>query len=316
MATPRHKRAGWRRLALGAAAAMAAFGVALGAAHAQQVVTMPRAGVTVVTAPAPGSTPGLPRVINMITEGTPAGGNVDRWATHIREAADRFGIPEAWIREVMRMESGGNPVAQSWAGAQGLMQVIPSTYAVLRAQHGLGPNAYEPRDNILAGAAYIREMYDLYGFPAFLAAYNAGPRRVEGFMSGQPLPAETVNYLNVLGPRLRGTTVAEGPLAAFLRGAEATSPTGAAVVNVAAALAAYQPAQPANAAAPAMGPQIIAVGQGGPRVAPVPRDATGLVPRGMLGGPQLVTMPRADAAPVMVPLPPAVLANLNKASRR
>jgi cell division protein FtsN len=85
----------------------------------------------------------------------------------------------------------------------GLMQLMPQTYEELRQRHGLGPDPYDPRDNILAGAAYLREMYDRYGAPAFLAAYNAGPHRLDDFLSGaSPLPAETVNYVAAVGPRI------------------------------------------------------------------------------------------------------------------
>lgn len=56
---------------------------------------------------------------------------------HIAEASQRFGIPEAWIRAVMRVESAGDPAATSHAGAMGLMQVMPGTYAELRARYGL-----------------------------------------------------------------------------------------------------------------------------------------------------------------------------------
>ncbi|HEY1146601.1 MAG TPA: lytic transglycosylase domain-containing protein, partial [Allosphingosinicella sp.] len=105
---------------------------------------------------------------------------VDRWSIHIREASARFGIPEEWIRRVMRAESGGRTTLDgrpitSHAGAMGLMQVMPGTYEELRYVHGLGGDAYDPRDNIMAGTAYLREMYDLYGSPGFLGAYNAGP---------------------------------------------------------------------------------------------------------------------------------------------
>ena len=67
----------------------------------------------------------------------------------------------------------------------GLMQVMPQTYDTLRAQYGLGDDPYEPRDNILAGAAYIREMYAIYGAPGFLAAYNAGPDRLDAWLAGE-----------------------------------------------------------------------------------------------------------------------------------
>lgn len=129
------------------------------------------------------------------------------YAAHVGEASRRFGIPEAWIWSVMRVESAGNPSATSHAGAMGLMQVMPGTYAELRSRHGLGPNAYDPRDSILAGAAYLREMHDRYGSAGFLAAYNAGPGRWEDYVSrGRPLPAETVAYMARLSPLVGGST--------------------------------------------------------------------------------------------------------------
>lgn len=99
------------------------------------------------------------------------------FAIYIDEAARRFRIPAAWIRAVMRIESAGDVRAISSAGAMGLMQIMPDTWAELRVRHRLGRDPYDPRDNILAGAAYLREMYDRYGSPGFLAAYNAGPGR-------------------------------------------------------------------------------------------------------------------------------------------
>src|SRR3546814_14064344 len=86
-------------------------------------------------------------------------------AVHIEEAVRRFGIPAAWIRAVMRAESAGDVRAISSAGAMGLMQIMPDTWAELRVRHRLGRDPYDPRDNILAGAAYLREMYDRYGPP-------------------------------------------------------------------------------------------------------------------------------------------------------
>lgn len=140
----------------------------------------------------------------------------DPWGPYIREAALRFGVPEQWVRAVMRQESGGRDDAVSSAGAMGLMQVIPSTYAMLRARYDLGDDPYEPHDNIMAGTAYIREMYDRYGAPGFLAAYNAGPNRLDSYMAeGTPLPNETVSYLSAIAPRLGGGTALSGPLAVF-----------------------------------------------------------------------------------------------------
>lgn len=128
----------------------------------------------------------------------------DPVAVFIAEAAQRFGIPERWIRAVIRAESAGDVRATSSAGAMGLMQIMPDTWAALRTRHRLGRDPYDPRDNILAGAAYLREMYDRYGSPGFLAAYNAGPGRYEAYLAGRPLPAETRAYVAALVPFFGG----------------------------------------------------------------------------------------------------------------
>ncbi len=146
----------------------------------------------------------------------------DPWGPYVHEAAARFQIPERWIRAVMRQESGGHQYGSdgtpitSGAGAMGLMQVMPRTYDTLRQQYALGDDPYDPHDNILAGSAYIRDMYAIYGAPAFLAAYNAGPDRLASYLAGSAsLPDETVNYLASVAPRL-GTDVAmTGPLAVY-----------------------------------------------------------------------------------------------------
>ena len=125
---------------------------------------------------------------------------IERWATYISEAARRFGRPEAWVRAVMQAESGGLADAKSSAGAIGLMQIMPETYAELRARYGLGANAYDPHDNIIAGTAYMSEMIALFGVPNFLAAYNAGHARLEDYLQrGRPLPEETQRYLAQIG---------------------------------------------------------------------------------------------------------------------
>ena len=123
------------------------------------------------------------------------------YAVHVADAAQHFGIPERWIWAVMRVESNGDSRAISSAGAMGLMQIMPGTWAQLRVRHGLGTDPFDVRDNILAGAAYLREMHDRYGdASAMLAAYNAGPGRYDDYLSrGRPLPAETVAYLARLG---------------------------------------------------------------------------------------------------------------------
>ena len=131
---------------------------------------------------------------------------VDPNAAHIAEAARRFGIPEHWIVAVLRAESAGDVRAVSSAGAMGLMQVMPDTWAGLRIRHRLGRDPYDPRDNILAGTAYLREMFDRYGnVAAMLAAYNAGPGRYDEYLAtGRALPPETRAYVAALAPILGG----------------------------------------------------------------------------------------------------------------
>lgn len=120
-------------------------------------------------------------------------------AAAVLEASRRFGVPVDWIVAVMRVESGGDPRAVSRAGAIGLMQLMPATYAELRRDLGLGADPFAVRDNILAGTAYLRRMFDRYGAPGFLAAYNAGPGRWEAHLTGaRPLPAETIRYVQRL----------------------------------------------------------------------------------------------------------------------
>ncbi|HEU0162681.1 MAG TPA: lytic transglycosylase domain-containing protein [Rhizomicrobium sp.] len=141
---------------------------------------------------------------------------LDRWDSHVTEASRRFKVPKTWIRAVMARESGGRtmlgegqPIV-SRAGAIGLMQVMPDTYAEMRAEHGLGDNPFDARDNVLAGTAYLRWLHKRYGYPQMFAAYNAGPGRVDTHRAtGGRLPAETRAYvggitraLNPGGPHL------------------------------------------------------------------------------------------------------------------
>lgn len=163
-----------------------------------------------------------------------------RFAAFINEASRRFHIPEEWIRAVMHAESEYVSDVSS-AGAMGLMQIMPDTWTELRARYTLGADPFDPHDNIVGGAAYLREMLDRYGnVAAMLAAYNAGPRRYDDYLAtGRALPAETRNYVAKLAPLLGGTTPAdstpaltsrpadwrEAPL--FIAVAGARSPVGA-----------------------------------------------------------------------------------------
>ena len=143
---------------------------------------------------------------------TPPGPASDPWGPYIQEASTKYDVPARWIREVMHQESGGHLYGRngnlitSGAGAMGLMQVMPGTYDELRARYPeLGDDPFDPHNNILAGTAYIREMYDIYGSPGFLAAYNAGPGRMDDYLTrSRTLPEETRRYVAIIGSRLGG----------------------------------------------------------------------------------------------------------------
>jgi soluble lytic murein transglycosylase-like protein len=159
---------------------------------------------------------------------------MDHWRAEIAEASARFGVPVAWIERVMRAESGGHitlggrPIT-SRAGAMGLMQLMPATWMAMRAAYGLGRNPHDPHDNFLAGTAYLRAMYNRFGYPGLFAAYNAGPGRYAAHLaSGRALPGETRAYLaEVTGDRPRVIDNAARPSASmFVVLATATQPSG------------------------------------------------------------------------------------------
>jgi membrane-bound lytic murein transglycosylase B len=140
----------------------------------------------------------------------------DLVAATVVEAARRFGIPASWIRAVMQVENGGDAQAVSPKGAMGLMQIMPETWADLRQRYGLSADPFDPHDNIIAGAAYLRELHDRYGSPGFLAAYNAGPARYEDHLAtGQPLPPETRAYVALLAPLIGDGTIDDTAMVAI-----------------------------------------------------------------------------------------------------
>jgi soluble lytic murein transglycosylase-like protein len=148
----------------------------------------------------------------------------DPYGDHIAEAAQRFELPAAWIRAVMRAESDGDPLALSPKGAIGLMQIMPETWTELRVRYRLGEDPYDPHDNIVAGAAYIRELFDRYGSPEWIAAYNAGPARYEEALKGRRLPPETRAYVATLAPIISNS---ESPGAVVVASADPLSWTRA-----------------------------------------------------------------------------------------
>ena len=139
----------------------------------------------------------------------------DPFAGFVAEASHRFALPVSSIRAVMQAESGGDVRALSPKGAMGLMQIMPATWAALRQRYGLGADPYDPRDNITAGTAYLRELHDRFGERGFLAAYNAGPNRYEEHLvTGRPLPSETLSYIATVKSLLDGNLAEGSPAAA------------------------------------------------------------------------------------------------------
>ena len=113
------------------------------------------------------------------------------YAGIIRQAAHRFGIPQHLLERTILAESGGNPAAKSPAGALGLMQLMPAT------ARGLGvTNPFNPHQNIMGGAKYLRDQYNKFGsWREALAAYNAGPAAVAKY-GGVPPFHETQHYVH------------------------------------------------------------------------------------------------------------------------
>lgn len=125
--------------------------------------------------------------------------SIDGYAAFIECASAQFNLPSSWIRAVITVESRGDALAVSPKGAMGLMQLMPTTWATLKDRYHLGANPFDPHDNIVAGTAYLRELLDRFGSSGFLAAYNAGPRRLQRHLTAaQPLPGETARYLGAL----------------------------------------------------------------------------------------------------------------------
>ncbi len=109
----------------------------------------------------------------------------------VTAAAQKQSLEPALLRSVMKQESGFKPCAVSVKGAQGLMQLMPATARELHVT-----DAFNPVQNVQAGAAYLRQLLDRYNGDVGLAlvGYNAGPGRADQ-TSGAPYPVETQNYV-------------------------------------------------------------------------------------------------------------------------
>ncbi len=118
----------------------------------------------------------------------------------VQEAGQRYRVDPGLIRAVIQTESGGNPLAVSRAGAQGLMQLMPETAAELGVT-----NPFEPTQNIMGGTSYLRRLLDRYrgDVKLALAAYNWGMGNLE--KRPEAMPKETKNYIAKVENYYRGT---------------------------------------------------------------------------------------------------------------
>lgn len=151
---------------------------------------------------------------------------IERWKPIIDQASKRMGMPADWIRAVVLVESGGrtmmaeNKPITSSMGAMGLMQLMPDTWREMQQIYRLGNDPYDPHDNIMAGAAYLRSLYWEYGYPGLFAAYNDGPGMIEAHRRlAQLLPPATAQYML--------------DIAAILRGGSPTSPRASRMLGLA-----------------------------------------------------------------------------------
>jgi len=109
----------------------------------------------------------------------------------IQEASDRYGVAFSLIKAIIRAESAFNPKAVSRKGAMGLMQIMPENFKAFNLE-----DPFDPQQNIMAGARYMAELLDRFQgkVPLALAAYNAGPTKVEAYRDIPPYQ-ETEEYV-------------------------------------------------------------------------------------------------------------------------
>jgi len=117
--------------------------------------------------------------------------SLSQWQTYIEEAARKFGVDSNLITAVIAQESAGNPSAVSPKGAKGLMQLMDTTAKDMGVSQ-----VFQPRQNILGGVKYLKQLLDKYnGNEALaLASYNAGPAAVDKY-NGIPPYEETQRYV-------------------------------------------------------------------------------------------------------------------------
>ena len=109
----------------------------------------------------------------------------------IHEVSQQHNLPPSLIKAVIRVESNFNPTATSPKGAQGLMQLMPGTAGDLQVV-----NPYDAQENVSAGTRYLKMLLEKFNYrlPLALAAYNAGPKRVDQHQAVPPI-RETRNFV-------------------------------------------------------------------------------------------------------------------------
>ena len=141
--------------------------------------------------PASGAQTRSPLLTNYARNGAPGATGLLNLDDVVNSASGRYRLDPDLVNSVIKAESGFNVRAVSPKGAQGLMQLMPGTASQLGV-----PNAFDPQANVEGGTKYLRELLERYNFDLVkaLAAYNAGPQRVEQF-GGVPPYYETRAYV-------------------------------------------------------------------------------------------------------------------------
>ncbi|MGQ9688421.1 MAG: lytic transglycosylase domain-containing protein [Desulfobaccales bacterium] len=168
----------------------------------------------------------------------------------IQKYAQRHGVDPALVRAVMRHESGFDPYAVSPKGAQGLMQLMPGTAALMGVS-----NPFDPEQNIAGGVGYLRHCLDQFGHnvPLAVAAYNAGPARVAKSQGVPAIPETQAFVKNVLGSYNGGAV--PGPEAKPTHQPKAKMATGSPHPAKILPAAPKAPVSPASADKPATRPR-------------------------------------------------------------
>lgn len=162
-------------------------------------------------------------------------GRYTRFDEHIRQAALLYQIPEALVRAVIKVESDYDPRAVSYAGARGLMQLMPETAARMQVK-----DINDPRENIFGGVRYLRVLANMFNgdLDLSVAGYNAGEGAVMQY-GGIPPYAQTRDYVVKVTKFYRRYRTIADPLEASLAPPEPPP------------LTLVVPADPARAAGPA-----------------------------------------------------------------